>query len=61
MYPATAKHGSARALKITRKTRDMLKTQIHKLGPVNSDTVIEEETLNKTFNFNFNRSPVEGR
>ena len=29
VYPATAKHGSARALKITRKTLEMLKVHIH--------------------------------
>ena len=30
VYPATAKHGSARALKITSKTLDMIKVHIHK-------------------------------
>jgi integrase len=29
VYPATAKHGSARALKITKKTLEMLKVHIH--------------------------------
>ena len=30
VYPATAKHGSARAIKITTKTLEMLKVHIHK-------------------------------
>ena len=42
IYPATAKHGSARALKITRKTLEMLKVHIHRnqLG-INSKLFIQ--------------------
>lgn len=36
-YPATAKHGLARALKIKSKTLDMLKTYIHGKGYVISN------------------------
>ena len=43
IYPATAKHGSARALKITKKTLEMLKVHIHE-NRINLNTKIFRQT-----------------
>ena len=43
VYPATAKHGSARVLKITRKTLEMLKVHIHE-NNINVNTKIFKQT-----------------
>jgi len=58
IYPATAKHGSARTLKIKSKTLDMLKTHIHKQNLGTSDQLFTQISAYYASSFRYFRNKI---
>ncbi len=58
IYPATAKHGSARALKIKTKTLDMLKTHIHKQSLGTNDQLFTQNSEYYAKSFRYFRNKI---
>jgi integrase len=58
IYPATAKHGSARALKITTKTLEMLKTYIHRKNFTVNEKLFTQKSEYYSKSFRYVRNKI---